>query len=729
MNRREFSKFSALALPALVFSRRVADAMSNAKGTPAAIGESEPPRPRLSDSYREYCFDFNWVDKLEGHVKPLSNYAHLSAASEIDELVEICSDSLMVFCMSISGYTFYNSKVGVRHPSLQYDYLKEIIRLGHEKGIAMELYVPTMWGDYLIQQHAEWGLRNPDGSLYTAAFGGYHPDLNSPAADWYVEVIRELIPDYGGDAFFADGITFLKYGQSEFTVNKFKQDLGRPYPTSLEADPDWRATLRWEIKQIDNYWQKLRNAVKERDARVEVTFNGPGPEIAMPGRPEFAGFVPEPPHLNPQTDYAFTEAGSGGEHADWTRGIAHPKPFRVTFNNPFSILDPFDPDEVRARIGRTLAIGGMPYRYDRTSVDGEAARNFIDRWGEIFKEVKEKTPYIKGAEPLKYVGIVSSEPTMFYRGRSDRSCHADDMLGSLRMLDALHIQHAVIADWNLKLEFLKPYALVILPNTACMTDAQVAAVREYVSGGGSLLATAESSLFDADGNARKDFALADVFGVNIDETPTNAVQTEDTKKPGYIAPSVASHVILRSLAATALIVPGDSVWVRAAGGQATAPLMADAGTPANSPGNVTNHAALHVNQFGKGQSVYVCASIFARSAWQMGEGAGVRWVGQLVEETVHYLAPRAPWQLKGSEKIWASLNAQPSQHRHILHLVNWQPDLPAFDLRMSISEGLGIGGKASMVWPRHMPLRIEARGHTLEVMIPKVGPHVMVVFE
>jgi hypothetical protein len=303
------------------------------------------------------------------------------------------------------------------------------------------------------------------------------------------------------------------------------------------------------------------------------------------------------------------------------------------------------------------------------------------------------------------------------------------MLGSLRMLDALHIQHAVIADWNLKPEFLKPYALVILPNTACMSDAQVAAVREYVSGGGSLLATAESSLFDADGNARKDFALADVFGVNIDEIPTNVIQTEDTKKAIYIAPSASSHAILRPLPATALIVPGDSVLVRAAGGQATAPLIADAGAPSNSPGNVTNHAALHVNQFGKGQSVYVCGSIFARSAWGMGEAAGVRWVGQLVEEIVRYLAPRAPWRLKGSEKIWAGLNAQPSQHRHILHLVNWQTDLPASDLRVSISEGLGIGGKASMVWPRHMPLRIETRGNTLEVMIPKVGSHVMVVFE
>ena len=114
--------------------------MPKTKGTPATTAESESPRPRFSESYRKYCFDFNWVDKLDGHVRPLANYAHLSVAIEIEQLVKICADSLLVFCMSISRYMFYDSKVGVRHPALHYDYLKEMTRLGHEKGMATELF-------------------------------------------------------------------------------------------------------------------------------------------------------------------------------------------------------------------------------------------------------------------------------------------------------------------------------------------------------------------------------------------------------------------------------------------------------------------------------------------------------------------------------------------------------------------------------------------------------------
>jgi hypothetical protein len=47
-----------------------------------------------------------------------------------------------------------------------------------------------------------------------------------------------------------------------------------------------------------------------------------------------------------------------------------------------------------------------------------------------------------------------------------------------------------------------------------MTDSQVEAVRRFVSKGGSLIATGETSLYDDYGDRRTDFALADVFGAN-----------------------------------------------------------------------------------------------------------------------------------------------------------------------------------------------------------------------
>ncbi len=694
----------------------------------AALARAQASVPKLSEAYRHYCFDFNWVDKLDREGRPLADYSRMRAEDHIRHLVEMKANALMVFTMSISGYMFYDSKVGERHPTLHYDYLREMVRLGHERGIAMELYVPTIWADRLIQKNPSWGVRNPDGTLYTGSYGGYHPDPNSPAADWFVEVIRELIPAYHGQAFFADGLSFLRYGQSEYTVKKFREEMGRPYPRSLEEDPDWRATLRWEVAQIEKFWRKLRDAVKQQDPRVEVTFNGPGPNIQMPGQTGYRKFVPTPPSLNQLTDYVFTEAGSTGEFATWTRGVAWPKPFKVTFLNRHSVLDPFGADEIRARIGRTLAAGGQPYRYDRTSVNGDPNEHFTRSWAVIFDEVMRKEPYVKGAEPVPYVAVLTSEPTMLYRGRSDASSHANELIAALKVLDALHIQHDVVADWNLRAEVLKPYQLLILPNAACMSDAQVQAVRDWVAQGGSLLATAESSLMDEHCAPRPDFALGDVFGVRVDEPVSNAVQEADRKGPTYIHPGMDRHTLLEGLPGTELIFPGDAVAARPREGRPLARQISDAGTPMHAPWRPTERAAIHLNGFGKGRAVWVAASLFARSRHH-DLVFGVRWTDGLIRNLVRALAPEAPWQLEASERIWAGLNRQQDERRHVLHLVNWQTDLVARDVPVRIARRLMPARRARLIWPEQRDLPTAAEGAWIRLTVPRVGPHVMVTLE
>ena len=55
----------------------------------------------------------------------------------------------------------------------------------------------------------------------------------------------------------------------------------------------------------------------------------------------------------------------------------------------------------------------------------------------------------------------------------------------------------------------------ILPNIAALSDAQCAQLRAFVERGGGLVATYETSLYDEWGAKRKDFGLADLFGVQF----------------------------------------------------------------------------------------------------------------------------------------------------------------------------------------------------------------------
>jgi hypothetical protein len=70
----------------------------------------------------------------------------------------------------------------------------------------------------------------------------------------------------------------------------------------------------------------------------------------------------------------------------------------------------------------------------------------------------------------------------------------------------------VVGDQALNPGGLAGFRAVVLPNLACMSDAQAHLIAEFVRGGGALIASHETSLYDAAGNKRTNLALAEVLG-------------------------------------------------------------------------------------------------------------------------------------------------------------------------------------------------------------------------
>jgi hypothetical protein len=62
---------------------------------------------------------------------------------------------------------------------------------------------------------------------------------------------------------------------------------------------------------------------------------------------------------------------------------------------------------------------------------------------------------------------------------------------------------------------LDRFKVLVLADAAALSDAQCEAIRGFVSRGGSVVATFASSLYDEWGQQRKDFGLADLFGVSF----------------------------------------------------------------------------------------------------------------------------------------------------------------------------------------------------------------------
>jgi hypothetical protein len=70
-------------------------------------------------------------------------------------------------------------------------------------------------------------------------------------------------------------------------------------------------------------------------------------------------------------------------------------------------------------------------------------------------------------------------------------------------------------DYLMRPEQLASYKLVYVPNVPCLSDAQCAMLRDYVTAGGTLIATHLTSIADEHGKMRPNFGLADLFGAKF----------------------------------------------------------------------------------------------------------------------------------------------------------------------------------------------------------------------
>jgi hypothetical protein len=114
------------------------------------------------------------------------------------------------------------------------------------------------------------------------------------------------------------------------------------------------------------------------------------------------------------------------------------------------------------------------------------------------------------------VGLVYSQQTAwFYGGPRAREKVEDHALGWYQALIEARIPFEMVHDQLLDEAHLARLRTLILPNLAALSDEQCRQLRAFVSRGGGLIATYETSLHDEWGGRRKDFGLADLLGVSF----------------------------------------------------------------------------------------------------------------------------------------------------------------------------------------------------------------------
>jgi len=261
---------------------------------------------------------------------------------------------------------------------------------------------------------------------------------------------------------------------------------------------------------------------------------------------------------------------------------------------------------------------------------------------------------------------------------------------------------------------------VYLPTCACLSEATVEKLRVFTAAGGTLVGLFDSSLYDDEGRMRKDFGLADVFGVSfggreLDYGVYNYFSySEDPIFLGVDIPFVPAPLF--GLDVTQL--PGAQVAARFHGlrkGCYVDP------TPPENP-------AVVFNRHGKGRSIYFAGTFGEMfSAYCLPEYRKI-----LANIAVRYAA--SPVRLENSPGD-VEVVVRKQRGRLLVHLVNhaglfpraFESVLPQRNLKLYVRKASGKGEVRAL--KAGQPCRVKPVGSGLEISLPTLHEHELIVVE
>ncbi len=461
--------------------------------------------------------------------------------------------------------------------------LRDLVAACRKGGLRLVLGLPPFPPVGLVKEHPDWRI-DPDGSGAAHKREPREDDLGTrlgcnlgPWGDYLIDVCGELLRDYGLDGYSFDGNYHPPLCRCPACREAYRAaGHGLPARTDLD-DPAYRRYLVWRGERLEDHYRRLQRRLKEINADAVLmswTVNAgryghllTSPR-AMPTRLNLLFDLPMQEWWLDETNLGASVAPAFG--AAYLAGtVGHrpnaSEPYLMSRGNPAG-TDSFPAHERMARCFLAMTNGGLaPESY---GWPGHAASTDDD-----FREVSRRERWLTRCEPLRWAALLVGEQTrQFYAYKDVADRYLPHLFGAFRAAAEEHLPLTLVNDWDLDAKALVKYRVLVLANAAALSDAQAEAVRAYVKAGGGLVATAESSLCDELGRHRRDFALADLFGVSFRGRP-GAPEKRDadiavTAGEGYWKQRVgvarltwADHPLTRDRRLSELV-PGKSVAFR-----------------------------------------------------------------------------------------------------------------------------------------------------------------------
>ena len=384
------------------------------------------------------------------------------------------------------------------------------------------------------QKRRHWA--NPD-LWVTCALGPYNFEFMN-------KVNREIMQRYQPDGIFSNRWAGHGVCYCEHCRRNFKAASGLDIPTvTNRLDPVYQKWDEWQTDRLKELWFLWDSEIRKIKSTSRFIPNG-FPDKLLTGK--YSDFF----FADQQARRGLIPPWSNARGAKELRASLGMKPligiFTVGVEEEFRWKDSVQSDaEIRIWVAEGVANGMKPcfVKFGGNIFDKRWMNTVADMYQNYYKNER----YLRNTAPMARVGMVFSEQTnRKYGGQPWQRNSNEHLLGMYHALVENHIPFEMVNDKLLDEEHLKPFKLLILPNIAALSDEQCDQLRKYVSSGGSIVATFETSLYDEEGRIRSDFALKDIFGVSYDNNVEGPMRNSYLKLKKDAATNL-SHPVLNGL--------------------------------------------------------------------------------------------------------------------------------------------------------------------------------------
>jgi len=382
-------------------------------------------------------------------------------------------NSINIFGKGHHGWSYYPTEAGNVHPHLDFDLLGAQIEACHEIDVECPVYFTVGWSVNDAETHPEWCARRPDGSFVWRGDLDAAPDDPYPPFNWkllcpsgaYHDLVKAQVIEIC-EAYDVDGFWFDIYQVN----NGCWCDRCRASMEEKGIDMDDRTAVIAHFATVyKSHYADLRRTIAEYHPDATVFFNG----TTALREGNQANAVHE---YNSYQDLEDLPTGWGGYdkfplRSKYYLGLGYQIcAMSGKFHTAWGEFGGFKhPDAIQYEAASMIAFGSVCNIGDQLHPSGLMDMQTYRNVGKAFEYVEQIEQYGPGGMPVANLGLWFSGNTQ-----------AD--MGASKMLLELQMDFLIANEYN-----LDGFQTIIIPSEPCLNDAQVDAIQQYLSAGGTVV--------------------------------------------------------------------------------------------------------------------------------------------------------------------------------------------------------------------------------------------------